>query len=1523
MPSATPPPIGDIVDATRLKEWLSTAQGVTTLAAAVLGVVATVSDGVQKWLNDVLQLVGISFPGRVQAVGALTTAACALLIWRSVRRFARASRLEQPDAFTLHPATPDTLIGRKEDLSQLINSVKLHRLVLLDGESGCGKSALVSAGLIPVLTDAGGLLPVAIREWGDDWVRGPLANALDALYHALSPAERERLGWTAQPDLTAAAPMLTTDLGGRLEAVFHTLGRRALLIADQFDDYQARHRGRFLDQDGNWLTPSALAASNPFWGLVSAGLNKCALHLLVVTRADNAAGLSCVRFLGEDLTVTRTLARVEPDYLHPLLAHITADNGNAEVVSHPEGGWVALRDRIEADLKMEGAILMQQVRTVMLGLRQLALLTPKHYLAAGGLHGVETLVISRALERAGHRVGGGAEGRRLAATVLGELVLPGRPDQAPKAQRAPLSRLCGIVGDASRTVAILGELQHDEVVRPAETLGSDSVWQLDHDYLARAVLKEARNTDRWAIALSEGKAHYEAAAGSWRSRYAALLPFTTLMRLCWERLQNRLKFGRAADYALMSAVKPALVALCVALAGAGAYFQNHDRQLTLEAYQLINRYAAEDGKQAVLLTWQAPEPLRRRIRELLRDDGGQLQLALRVGWHRAHAGSEPARAQEVTSVLIQYLAHEQGPGAVYTLAQAYQELVGRLDNPAKLRAEAAVLRGRLEQEHNRNIVSELAQAYTAATAQAQDDADRKFAAATLRTRLQQESDSATADNLERNYAAVIARLGDAGALQSEAAALRERLARTQDDVPGAALLHAYQAVAARLADAGATRVEASALRTLLLQQRSDAGAQLLALAYVAMAARVDDQARLDADAAALAARLQGQAGNPSADAIAQAYVAAVARSNDTAAIDAAVTGLRARLERGSDDHVAYALARAYGAAAARLRDGARLTDAVVFLRTRMKRERDRAGSSEIRQGMSPEERGETAWEFARFDNVADSYEVVVARLDDPTAIRREAEAIRALVEHDYDNDATASYLHAYGIVAARLDAAGLKDEAAILHARMGIDRRDPRFAFGPPPLDFYLAAYKNLAAHLQVATDVKTEAAEVRTRLEQERDRGMAMDLADAYESVAARLTDAADVQSELAALRTRLAQRPGDETVDSFEKAYMAMANRLRTQADVRAEAAALRALLTQGRPAGVSAFERVYMDLAQRLSDPADVRSEAGALQPFVEQGGKSSAAETCRHVYATLAARLDDPAQARAAAAILRLRLVQAENADAFSIAQDYATVAVRLNDADAIRDAVAVVQARMDKDPALASYFYPWYAMLAARLDGENEVRAAAGLLRARLETAFDADAAGNTTGILVSAYTTVATRLRDAADLKVETAAIRAMLARRVSDDMAQAYIRVTERLRAMTDLKAEAAAMRSQLERAQDERAAGALARAYAAVAGAMVRLAAAAPPPALVSDILTLAGHPYLRQPEDLLRALAPAAGTDFGGDLRGATRWAVTAYALRPEQLRPQRFPVVLAPAPDSAPSPARMDGVTASRGRAGLRP
>ena len=78
----------------------------------------------------------------------------------------------------------DTMVGLALDgMTMVVVSHEMgfarqgaNRIVLLDGESGCGKSALVGSGLAPRLRAVRGLLPILVRDWGDDWVRGPLAG---------------------------------------------------------------------------------------------------------------------------------------------------------------------------------------------------------------------------------------------------------------------------------------------------------------------------------------------------------------------------------------------------------------------------------------------------------------------------------------------------------------------------------------------------------------------------------------------------------------------------------------------------------------------------------------------------------------------------------------------------------------------------------------------------------------------------------------------------------------------------------------------------------------------------------------------------------------------------------------------------------------------------------------------------------------------------------------------------------------------------------------------------------------------------------------------------------------------------------------------------------------------------------------------------------------------------------------------------------------------------------------------------
>lgn len=81
-----------------------------------------------------------------------------------------------PRPLTAGTDEPDRLASRRtRDLPEIIDDILGHRLMILSGESGVGKSSLVSLGLLPELRgdpDTGGFLVVELRDWSRAGVRG-------------------------------------------------------------------------------------------------------------------------------------------------------------------------------------------------------------------------------------------------------------------------------------------------------------------------------------------------------------------------------------------------------------------------------------------------------------------------------------------------------------------------------------------------------------------------------------------------------------------------------------------------------------------------------------------------------------------------------------------------------------------------------------------------------------------------------------------------------------------------------------------------------------------------------------------------------------------------------------------------------------------------------------------------------------------------------------------------------------------------------------------------------------------------------------------------------------------------------------------------------------------------------------------------------------------------------------------------------------------------------------------------------
>lgn len=641
-----------------LTDWLSSLSG---LAVVVIGVVTNASVIIAAVTGQITKITKIFGVDESSPLNIILPTALAVLVlwyvWYSFKTFITASRVKLPDAFNLIPKGPQSLVGRtsddpnKDSIRILLNLVKTNLLVVLDGESGCGKSALVKVGLIPTIQNEGdhGLLTVTLIDWGEDWIRGPLTSALDALYRALKQEQRIHIKWEQAPNLAASTEILLKELSKRFTQV-QELGLNILLVADQFDDYQGQNRHEFIDPQGSWMSPDELADANPFWQLIRQALTDNTLRILVITRSDSVASLSCIDFVASNLKRSHTLQRVEGHYLHQLLLDIAPDDANPVIVSNPYNGWHQLRECLERDLKNQGDILMQQVRTILLGLKYLPALTPSEYKRHGKLRGLETLVISKAIARAGES---DEKKITLVRSLLQKLVLKGIENQKSKAKRESFSTLVATIGDEKLTKKILSSLQADQIVRTYFLDSNDAAWQLDHDYLVDAVLADYRQANRWSTELFEQSSKFNQSDNSLVQRWSALLSTYSFFRILWEGLCKRLPFDMDRRYLIFSGLKQGVLAGCLVLSGSLVFFGYQDYELTKRADELVNQIVVPEDEKGVLDIWLSEESLRERVlRIMAKKNIGQLGIAVDNGWHRAQGGNTAESNKKVASILL-------------------------------------------------------------------------------------------------------------------------------------------------------------------------------------------------------------------------------------------------------------------------------------------------------------------------------------------------------------------------------------------------------------------------------------------------------------------------------------------------------------------------------------------------------------------------------------------------------------------------------------------------------------------------------------------------------------------------------------------------------------------------------------------------------------------------------------------------------------------------------------------------------
>jgi hypothetical protein len=155
---------------------------------------------------------------------AITAAAASLLVVVTIRsRKAHVSRLIDPEALKLDPQSPEQLVGRREDLDKLLKALA-NPLVFLVSESGCGKSALLRAGVAQGPAFLRRFLPIYIDMSVFDWEDGPLRAVREGFAQALPNDD------PARGKVRSTARHYAEALG----EYYRRTRRRPLLLLDQF-----------------------------------------------------------------------------------------------------------------------------------------------------------------------------------------------------------------------------------------------------------------------------------------------------------------------------------------------------------------------------------------------------------------------------------------------------------------------------------------------------------------------------------------------------------------------------------------------------------------------------------------------------------------------------------------------------------------------------------------------------------------------------------------------------------------------------------------------------------------------------------------------------------------------------------------------------------------------------------------------------------------------------------------------------------------------------------------------------------------------------------------------------------------------------------------------------------------------------------------------------------------------------------------------------------------------------------------
>jgi hypothetical protein len=778
--------LGKLVD-----QWKGLITGIGLLLAAIVGV--------HKALTD-LDLRSWSWLEITAAVAAVLLLATVALRTRK----AHVSRLVDPDALKLDPQSPEQLVGRREDLDKLLRALA-NPLVFLVSESGCGKSALLRAGVAQGPAFNPRFLPIYIDMSVLDWEDGPLRAVREGFAQALPSEDPAR----SKLD-TRSTPRQYADAFGDY---YRRTQRRPLLLLDQFDDYQAepRHRERFLPPDTRiWRNAESIARENAFWRMLRQCLQNGGMSVVVACREDAAQGLESLRFFPD--VPQFELPRLEPGLVRQILDRLTQRPADKPaVIADPQGGWTVLRDRLVDDLEARGQVLPQQLKVALGGLRALHRLTPAAYARAGRLAGLEAASVAGAITRAARTAALRDE------AVLG-LLLPlvdrirEPPDKGPPRSQIQLAEKAGVPENAAGRA--LERLEADNIVRPRSELQDTAIgWQLDHAYLAQPILRIERERDLWHQLLAERARTY--AEASWREKWGALLPLALQARLAGARLQRRFRYGGQRGYALKSLSRafPAILVLGV-IAGLSWAATEWDAARQIEGEMARNGNPMSDDAAAGLAdlagrSWVVRWRVARDIFNL--PQNAQWFAAAPGPVVRAWVRLDPDRLDDLVQLHVTPEALHQSDRRLKAAADA---LIGE--------TSLAALADGTRTAFRRAVAGALNEPGTAASGAlilagtlSDGDPQARLWLAGLREAIGKSTNPNQFKALAQAYVAVAGRLKeDDPHAAEELAGLREAIGKTTDLGQLSALAQAYAAVAGKLneTDPHAAKVLAVAAR---------------------------------------------------------------------------------------------------------------------------------------------------------------------------------------------------------------------------------------------------------------------------------------------------------------------------------------------------------------------------------------------------------------------------------------------------------------------------------------------------------------------------------------------------------------------------------------------------------------------------------------------------------------------------------------------------------------------------------------